>query len=97
MPKFLVMWEADETKIPVDPNLRREGWLGAIAMTKEEIKSGLAKDWGCFLGEPRGFTLEEGTEEQVMASALKYIPFFRFKVIPIMSIDDVEKAIKQIK
>ena len=94
MAKYLVLWEADESKIPIDPEERKAGWLMAMEMTKQDISEGLTTDWGGFIGQTSGFTISEGTPESVMKTTLKYIPFFRFKVIPFESMDSVEAAIK---
>ena len=32
MGRYLVLWEADDAKIPLDPNVRRESWLAACEM-----------------------------------------------------------------
>jgi hypothetical protein len=97
MGRYLVLWEADESKIPLDTKVRREGWLGACEMTRQDIKSGLVKDWGYFLGQPKGFAIEEGTEEEIGKAVLKYIPYFRFQVFPIRSLDQLVEAIKAMK
>ena len=94
MGRYLILWEADESKIPVDPEERKLGWLGGIEMTKQDIKDGNTKDYGVFLGQPRGFSISEGTEEEVISSTLKYMPYFRFKVYPVASIEVIEEAIK---
>jgi hypothetical protein len=94
MGRYLIMWEADESRIPVNPEERKLGWLGAIEMTKLDIKSGLTKDWGNYIGEPKGFSIAEGTEDEVGRSLLKYIPYFRFKVYPVVTIETTEKNIK---
>ena len=94
MGRYLVMWEADESKIPVNPEERKVGWLGAMEGVKQDIKDGLIKDWGNFLGQPRGFNITEGTEDEVISHTLKYIPYFRFKIYPVASIEKTEAAIK---
>jgi hypothetical protein len=94
MGRYLVMWEADESNIPVDPQERKAGWLGAIEMTKQEMKDGLTQDWGVFLGQTKGFSISEGTEADVISATLKYIPYFRFKVYPLASIDQLAEIIK---
>ena len=94
MARYLIFWEADESKIPINPEERKAGWLGAIEMTKQEIKDGLTKDWGIFLGQTKGFTISEGTEEEIISSTLKYIPYFRFKVYPLATIEKTEEMIK---
>lgn len=94
MGRFLVMWETDESKIPIDPAERKAGWLGLIEMTKQDIKKGLIKDWGVFLGRTKGFNVLDGTEEEVLNTTLKYIPFIRFKVYNLLSIEKLEEGIK---
>ena len=96
MGKYIILWEADESKIPVDAAERQLGWQMALEMTRQDMKDGLVKDWGAFIGQPNGFFMAEGTEEAVLNMTLKFMPFFRFNVIPIASIDQVEAAIKTI-
>ena len=97
MGRYIVLWEADETKIPLDPTVRRESWLVACEMVRQDFKSGLVKDWGVFLGQAKGFAIDEGTEEEVQKATLQYIPYFRFQIIPILTVDQQVEAIKSIK
>jgi hypothetical protein len=92
-----VLWEADETKIPLDPTVRRESWLAACEMVRQDFKSGLLKDWGVLLGQGKGFAIDEGTEEEVQKATLKYVPYFRFQIIPIRTLDQQVEAIKSMK
>ena len=48
MGKYLLIWEADESKIPVDPQQRKGGWQMAMGMVKQDMKDGKTKDWGVF-------------------------------------------------
>jgi len=96
MGKYMILWEADESKVPVDAAERQVGWQMALEMTRQDMKDGLVKDWGAFIGQPNGFSIAEGTEEAVLNMAIRFMPFFRFKVIPIASIDQVETAVKAI-
>jgi hypothetical protein len=97
MGRYLLLWEADETKIPLDPTVRRESWLLACEMVKKDFESGLIKDWGVFLGQTKGFAIDEGTEEEVAKATLKYIPYFRFQIIPMLTVDQHIEVIKNIK
>jgi hypothetical protein len=96
MGRYLILWEADESKIPIDPEERKMGWLMATEMVKQDMKEGLVKDYGVFIGQANGFSIAEGTEEQVLNMTIKFMPFFRMKVIPFASIDQSEAAIKTI-
>ena len=97
MGKYLVLYEADEARIPVDPQERKNGWLAAIDMVRQDIKSGIIKDWGGFVGQNSGYVVAEGTEVEIGKMTMKFIPFFRFKVTPVDSLDQVEEIIKSIK
>jgi hypothetical protein len=96
MGKYLLLWEADESKIPVDPNERRDGWLLAIAAVKQDIKDGLVKEWGAFAGQPNGYMIAEGTEEDILKVTIKFMPFFRFKPILLASVEQAEAAVQTI-
>jgi hypothetical protein len=39
----------------------------------------------------------KGTEEEVAKSSLKYIPYFRLKIIPILTLDQHMEILKNIK
>jgi hypothetical protein len=96
MAKYLILWEADEARIPDDPGARKAGWLAAIGETKKDLESGVAKDWGGFIGQANGFTIAEGTEQEINQMAFKYVPFFRFQIIPFDTLDNVEEVVKNI-
>jgi hypothetical protein len=96
MGRYLVLWEADESKIPIAPDERKIGWQMATEMVEQDIKDGLVKDYGVFIGQPNGFTIAEGTRDEIINMTIKFMPFFRFKVMPLASIDQVKEAIKTI-
>jgi hypothetical protein len=94
MGRYLILWEADESKITLNREELKVGWLGAIEMTKQDLKSGLTKDWGVFMGQTNGFNISEGTEAEIHSALTKYIPYFRFKVYPLLSVGQTEEIIK---
>ena len=81
MARYLVLWESDESKIPVDPEERKAGWLMALGAARQDMEDGLVKDWAAFAGQPNGLIIAEGTEEDILKITVKFMPFFRFKVI----------------
>ena len=93
MGKYLLLWEVDWTKIPMDPKERGAGFNMLLEMVKQDIKKGKTKDWGSFVGEHSGYSVVEGTEEEVMNQLQKFIPFIYFKVHPIASVTQVEEMI----
>jgi len=94
MGKYLMLWEIDTTKIPVSPKERGAGWNVLMGMVKQDIKKGLNKDWGAFVGEINGYAVIEGTEIEVMNALQQYSPFVHFKVHPIASVSQVDEMIK---
>ena len=94
MGRYLILWEADESKIPIDAKERQAGWLMALEMSRQNIKDGLITEWGCFAGQPNGYFIAEGTEEEILKITINFMPFFRFKSTLLASIDQVEAIVK---
>ena len=94
MGKYLVLWEVDKTKIPIDAKERAAGWGVLMAMVRQDIEKGLTTSWGAFVGETNGYAVYEGTELEVMNALQQYIPFIIFKVHPVASESQVNEMIK---
>jgi len=94
MGKYLLLWEIDTTRIPVNPKERGAGWNALMGMVKQDIKKGITKDWGAFVGELRGYAIHEGTDLELMNALQQYSPFVHFKVHPIASVSQVDEMIK---
>jgi hypothetical protein len=96
MGKYLALWEVDPTRVPVSPQERAAGWAALTNMVKEDMKKGLVKDWGAFVGEISGYSIAEGTEVEIGKMNVQYAPFVRFKVYAIASLSNVEQVIKSL-
>jgi hypothetical protein len=94
MGKYLILWEVDHTKIPVDPKERGEGWKLLMAMVGQDMEKGITKDWGSFVGEASGYAVNEGTELELMTTLQQYVPYCKFKVHPIASAMQVNEMIR---
>ncbi len=94
MGKYLLLWEIDTTRIPVSPKERGTGWNALMGMVKQDLKKGITKDWGAFVGEINGYSVAEGTEVEIGNMLQQFAPFVRFKVHPIASVSQVEEVIK---
>ena len=94
MGKYLVFWEVDQTKIPIDPKERGAGWGMLMAMVRQDHEKGLVTSWGAFIGEANGYAVYEGSEIEVMNAMQQYIPFIVFEVKSIASEDQVNEMIK---
>ena len=94
MGRYLVHWEVDQTKIPIDPKERGEGWGMLMAMVRQDHEKGLMINWGAFVGETKGYVVMEGTEVEIMNALQQYVPFCIFKVQPVSSESQVNEMIK---
>jgi len=94
MARFLALWEADDARLPGDPKARGAGYEEALKFIREEMKKGVIKDWGAFVGTTHGFIVYEGTEVEVSNSLQHFIPFYSFKVYPVASVDQAEEMTK---
>jgi hypothetical protein len=95
MPRYLMTWEMDTSKVPIDPKERAKAWLPLTQMVKQDMQSGVIKQWGAYVGEMRGFGFCEGSEEEVLKMSEKYIPFVHFTTHPAVTIDQIEKMNKE--
>jgi len=94
MARYLALWEADNSRIPIDPKERGSGWGVLMDKVKQDIKKGVMKDFGGFVGMPNGFCILEGTELEIDSSIQQYMPFFTYRVYPLTSVEQVDKMIK---
>jgi len=94
MGKHLLLWEIDRTRLPVSSEERGAGFNMLLEMVKQDIKKGITKDWGAFVGELYGYAVVEGTEVEIMNMAQQYSPFVHFKAHPIGSVSQAEEMVK---
>ena len=59
MGRYLALWEVEESKIPIDPRERGEGWALLMSLVRQDIEKGLVKSWGAFIGEAKGYCVWE--------------------------------------
>lgn len=94
MARFMVVWELDTSKVPVDPKQRAMGWDSLLDMVDDDMKKGLTKDWAAYVGEMRGYSICDGSELEIAAMCQKYIPFVNFNVHPLTSIADMRRMLE---
>jgi len=93
MGKYMVLWEVDQSKIPIDPKERGEGWSMLMALVRQDFEKGVLKDWGAFLAESNGYAVWEGSEIDVMSAIQQYVPFCIFEVHAIATEDRVNEML----
>jgi len=94
MTMYLMSWQLDPARMPVDPRERATGWSGLIAMVKKDLEKGVLKDWGSIVGEGKGYIIAEGTETEISLMTQQYSPYVLFKTHPIMSVSQTEDMLK---
>ena len=97
MGKYLMLWELDTTRVPVDPKERGSGFELLMGAVKQDIQKGLMKDWGGFVGELNGYGVAEGSEVEIGNMMQQYVPFVSFKLHAIASVSQVDELVKALK
>jgi hypothetical protein len=97
MGKYLILWEVDWAKIPMDRKERGMGWNGLLALVKKDIEQGITKDWGAFVGEVNGYSIMEASEAELGKALQKYVPFTKFEIKAIATVDQVQEVIDDLK
>ena len=91
MAKYLVIWEVDMSRIPTDPKEQGAALKAMLDQDRQSIKDGIITDWGCFLGELRGYTIHDVSEEELEEYCLQFVPFATFKTYRVLSLDECAK------
>jgi hypothetical protein len=93
MGKYLLLWEIDQTKVPVDPKERAVAWTRMMKIVKQDLERGITKDWGAIPGQ-RGYAISEGTEVEIVKLLQQYIPYITFKVHPVVSVSQTDEVLE---
>jgi hypothetical protein len=96
MGKYLLIWELNIALTAVDAKERKDSYGLLSAVVKQDIESGLLKDWGMFVGEGSGYCVIEGSEVQVNKMTEQYGPYVQFRTHPIISIKQVDEVINSL-
>ena len=94
MGKHLLLWELNLDKAPDDAKERGAGWLAMLEMIKQDMKERKTTDWGCFVGETRGYAVGDQADVDLTKDLQRYFPFVTFQVYPVMSVDQIAEVAK---
>jgi len=95
MGRYLVLWEIDSSRSPVNAKEMAAGWSLLTEMVKQDLKSGITKDHGAFVGEINGYSVLEGTEVEVTSTLAKYAPYVHFKLHAVVSVAQTSEILKK--
>lgn len=93
MAKFLILWEFDTTRMPESPEEQMVLFNRLMNIVDEDFKSGML-DWGEFVGGHTGYAISEGTEQELALGLVKYSPYIKFKVHPVLSATQIKENMK---
>ena len=94
MPKYFMTWEVDPTRVPIDLKERGGLWGGMVEIVKQEIKDGITTEWGCFVGESKGYSVGEQSAIDLAKTLQQFYPFVTFEVHQVMTIDEMAEVIQ---
>ena len=94
MGKYLLTWELNIALTSVDAKERKDSYALLSAVVKQDIESGLTKDWGMFVGEGSGYCVVEGSEVEVNLMTQQYAPYANFKSHAVVSVEQANEVIK---
>ncbi len=96
MPKYLVPWETDTSRVPVDPKERGAMWGAMVAMVKQQMSDGVTTDWGAFVGENRGYAIGESSALEISKLLQQFFPYITFETHELLSIDQMGELAKSL-
>ena len=94
MARFMVAWELDKSKVPVDPKERAKAWSAMLDMVDNDMKRGGLKDWAAYAGQLKGYSVAEGSEMDVAMMCQQYVPFVEFKIYPLTSVAQMRQMLQ---
>ena len=96
MAKYHLYWRLDQARVPVDAKERGDGWGLLMAMVKQDMESGVLKDFGAFTSEGQGYLIVEGTNVEIMKMTEQYAPYVLFEIKPVSSAEEVNELIQHL-
>ncbi len=64
-----------------------------MAMIKQDMESGVLKDWGAFTSEGEGYCIVEGTNVEIMKMTEQYVPYVLFETKIVSSAEEVNELV----
>ena len=96
MARYMMLWEYQTDRAPVDLKEKKKQWMALVAAVKKQLKSGQLKDYASFAGEAAGYVVVEGGPADVHAITSIYSPFVKFVTKPLMTVEEIEKVYKSL-
>jgi hypothetical protein len=92
MTKFLIQWHKNPHMVPENPEKMAKQNLSLLEGVRAALKSGGFRDWGVNCNGYDGYAIAEGTEADILASLLKWMPYVLFDVFAVANVDQAIEA-----
>ena len=96
MGKYLRLWELNDSLAPVDAKERGAAWSAMVETVKQDLAEGRDTDWGCFVGETKGYAVSEQDEVSIGKDLQRFYPYITFKTFPVMTIDQIAEVARSL-
>ena len=93
----LILWEMDRSFSPSELEERMKLTMTLCEMVKKSMDDGKMKMWGINPGGNHGFAITDEDDKAILARNAQYIPHVKFRVEPMLSIDEVIAAMKSVQ
>ena len=93
----LILWEMDRSFSPSEQEERMKLTMTLCEMVKKSMDDGKMKMWGINPGGNHGFAITDEDDKAILARNAQYIPHVKFRVEPMLSIDEVIAAMKSVQ
>ena len=97
MATSLILWEANDSLMPIDREERRKLIMSMLEGVKKSVDSGEMKMWGISSGGGNGFSISERSSKEIFALAMKYAPYIKFQIKPMLSVDEMIDIMKEMQ
>ncbi|HEY41027.1 MAG TPA: hypothetical protein G4O18_04110 [Dehalococcoidia bacterium] len=96
MAKYLILWELDQSRIPENPKERGVTFTMMVDLIKEDIRANIHTDWGAYIAGGKGYAVSEGDELELAKLMQRFVPFVKFEIHQVMTIDQVGELAKSL-
>ena len=96
MGNYLVLWELNNSLAPIDAKERGALWLAMTETVKQDLAEGRDSDWGCFVGETKGYSIGTQSEKDLAKTLQQFYPYVTFEVHQVLTVDEMAEVIKSL-
>src|SRR5436309_912981 len=93
MPKYMVLYRAEPSKWPDNPNQLLSLWEGVTAGGDQMLKSGAAKEIGWFTNTYGYAIIEAESKEKVLGIVNAFFPYYTQEIHEIVSWEKGKEAL----